>query len=225
MLEKLHALHPDRTFAASSVALTHWIDATRGFVDDPVASLRAASDWAERSLEPEEGNVGLSHAVLGSIRILGRRHDEGLALCRTAVAFRANCPFAIGQLAFAQVYCGDAADAVKSAREALSLRMIYPSPAVNMLAVAHRDAGQIDLSIPAAEEAVRLAPTWTDGLVTLCSDRQLIGDEPRARDTAQRVLSLDPGFTLTAFAASQPYRDAAQLDRITGALAAAGLPA
>ncbi len=221
---KLHDLHPDQTIGASNIALTHWTDAGRGFVDSPAESIEKAREWAEKSIEPEDHNIGLSHAVLGSIRVLEHRHDEGLALCLRSVAFRANCPFAIGQLAFAQLYSGNPSEAVRSSREALSLRLHYPPPLVNTLAKAYRDNNEIDLSIPAAEEAVRLSPKSSEGMVTLCSDYQLSGKQEEARAASRRIIEIDPEFRVSSFAERQPYRDDAWLAKVAGALEAAGLP-
>ncbi len=225
MFGKLHELHPEKSIGPSYIALTHWSDAARRWVETPVESRRLASEWAEKSLLPETDNNGLGHAILGSVRVLQSRHEEGLALCRKSVAFRANCPFALGQLAFVQTFFGDAPAAVKSAREALSVRTLYPPPLVNILAVAYRDSGEIPLSIPAAREAFRLAPAQTDALVTLCSDYSMADEGERAREVADQIIGLDPNFRVSSFARNQPYREPETLTKVTDALASAGLPA
>lgn len=224
MFEKLHALHPEKSTGPSYIALSHWNDATRNWVDAPAESMQLASEWAERSLDPESDNNGLGHAILGSLRVLEGRHEEGLALCRKSTAFRASCPFAIGQLAFAETYSGDAPAAVKTAREALSLRMVYPPQLVNILAIAYRDSGEIPLSIPAAREACRLAPAQVDALVTLCSDYAMADEGDRAREVAAQIIEREPKFSVSTFAGSQPYRDMAKLDDVLSALREAGLP-
>jgi len=74
------------------------------------------------------------------------------------------------------------------------------------------------------KEAARLDPMHTDAHVTLCSDYALAGDCDEARRTADRILDIDPGFTISAFTEKQPYRDAARLSQIADALRTAGLP-
>jgi tetratricopeptide (TPR) repeat protein len=225
MFQKLHELHPEKSTGPSYIALTHWNDATQKWVDAPAQSHRLANEWAERSLEPEWDNNGLGHAILGSVRVLEAKHEEGLALCRKGVAFRANCAFALGQLAFAQTYYGDARAAVKSAREALSVRIAYPPPLVAILAIAYRDSGEISLSIPAAQEACRLAPAHVGALVTLCSDYALAEEGAKARNIASQIVALDPEFRVSSFASNQPYREMAKLELVLNALTTAGLPA
>ncbi|HUF88309.1 MAG TPA: adenylate/guanylate cyclase domain-containing protein [Thermohalobaculum sp.] len=225
MFERIHELHPDKVIGPAYIAVTHWFDATRGWADAPADSIEQARRWAERSLEPEEEHNGLSHVILGSIRVREGRHEEGLALCRKGTAFRANCPLTLGQLAEAQLYAGDPHAAVKNAREALALRMIYPPPLVNVLAAAYRDAGEIELSIPAAREAARLDPRHADALVTLCTDYVLAGLGADAQQVARQILELDPEFRSAAYAAKLPYRDAGRREAVAEALRSAGLPA
>jgi adenylate cyclase len=224
MFEKIYQLHPEKVIGPAYLALTHWVDATRGWSNSLAASMRQAGELAEKSIEPEEENNGLGHVILGSIRLREGRHEEGLALCRKGVAFRANCPFALGQLAVVQNYCGDARGAVKTAREALTVRMLYPPPIVNVLAMAYRDSGEIGLSIPAAREATRLDPEHTDAFVTLCSDYALAGDVDEARRVADRIVGMDPEFRISAYVKKHPYKDATIIAHIAEAIQSAGLP-
>ena len=224
MFERIYELHPDKVIGPSYIAMTHWLDATRGWSDSPAASIEQAAEWAEKSIATDEENNGLGYAIMGSLRLRERRFDEALALCRKSVAFRTNCPFALGQLAVVQNYCGDARGAVKTAREALTVRMIYPPPLVNILAMAYRDSDEIGLSIPAAREATRLDPEHTDAFVTLCSDYALAGDEDEARRVADRIVGMDSEFRISSHMNKHPYQDATTPARIAEAIRSAGLP-
>ena len=224
MFDKIYHLHPDKVIGPAYIAVTHWFDATRGWVDSPAASIKLAREWAEKAIEPEEENNGLGHVILGSIWLREGRHEEGLALCRKAVMFRANCPLTLGQLADAQLHCGDARGAVKSAREALAVRMIYPPPLVNVLAIAYRDSGEADLSIPAAREAIRLDPEHTDAFVTLCSDYVLSGHDDEAHRIAGQIIEIDPEFRISSYANNLPYKDTTKITNIVETLRSAGLP-
>jgi adenylate cyclase len=224
MSEKIYALHPDKMLGPAYIAMSHWVDATRGWSDSPEDSIAQAEAWAERSLASEELNNGLGYVILGSVRLLEEHFDEALALVRKGVAYRANCPFALAQLASIRDASGDPHGAVKAAREALNVRMVFPPALVNVLAIAYRDCGEYGQSVRTAQEAVRIDPDHTDAYVTLCSAHALAGDAEAAREAARRVLEIDPGFTIAAYARHHPYRDAALQARVAGALRAAGLP-
>lgn len=161
--------------------------------------------------------------MLGYVRLLQGRRDEALDLCNQALAFRSNCPAALGQTAAVQLYCGNPQNAVKSARESLSVRTMCPPLSINLLATAYQDCGDYDLSVAAARESARLDHIHTDPLVTLCTDFMLRGDVVEGRRAAE-IMEIDPEFTVSGFAAKQPYRDGAALTRLTDALLEAGLP-
>jgi hypothetical protein len=45
-----------------------------------------------------------------------------------------------------------------------------------------------------------------------------------ARRVAQEILSIEPTFSISAYAETQPYKDSKTLESIVGALRDAGLP-
>ncbi len=102
--------------------------------------------------------------------------------------------------------------------------MIYPPPLVNVLAIAYRDSGEIDLSISAAREAARLNPENTDAFVTLCSDYVLSGLDDEAHRIAGQIIEIDPEFRITSYANNLPYKDTTKIANIVETLRSAGLP-
>ena len=223
MFEKLYALNPNKVHGPSYIALTHWIDVTRGWTDSPTDSLTQAAEWAAKAIQYED-NDGLGHVIMSYVRIHEGQHDEALALCEKALEYRSNCPAALGQVAAVRLYCGDAPGAVKSAREALNVRTMHPPLLINLLAIAYRDSGEIGLSIPTAQEAARLDPMHTDALATLCSDYMLAGNDDEAHRVARDIVFIDPAFQISNFATKHPYRDESKLTQLVEALRSAGLP-
>lgn len=223
LFEKLYALRPEKVHGPSYVALTHWIDLTRGWTTSPEESLAEAAKWATIATKYKE-NDGIGFVVMSYVKLHENRHDEALALCEQAVGYRANCPAALGQIATVRLYSGDARGAVKSAREALGVRTMHPPLVVNLLANAYRDSGEIDLSIPAAKEALRLEPSQTGALATLCSNYMLAGDEANAKRVAREIVNINPAFRISQFSAVHPYKDRATQTHLAEILRAAGLP-
>ncbi len=223
MFEELYRVRPDLQHGPNIIALTHWLDAFFGWSEAPARSAELAGEWARKAVGYEH-NDGISYAVLGHLELLKGRHADALANCRKAIELRSSCPLAHGLLASVQDYCGDPQRAVKNARKALDLSRIYPIWLINVLAAAYRDCGEVGRSIPAASEAVRLAPEQNDARIILCSDYTLGDAHDQASRLAREILDLDPGFHLSGYAKTQPYKDGATLERLIGALRQAGLP-
>jgi tetratricopeptide (TPR) repeat protein len=223
LFEELHRVQPDAVNGPSNVAVTHWLDAFLGWTDPAAASLEQAITWARRAIGYEE-NDGLGYGVLGHAQLLEGDHDEALRTCRKGVEYRASCPLSHGQLAIVSTYCGDATAAINSATEAISLERNYPAWLINVLASAYRDSGNLERSIPAARESVRLDPQKTEGRIILCSDYSLAGQGEDARRVAEEIVTIDPRFSLSTYARTQPYKEATVLERLLESLHQAGLP-
>jgi class 3 adenylate cyclase len=187
--EDLYRVQPDSVVGPSYVSVTHWMDAFFDWTDSLGNSLELAAKWAQKAMEYEDNN-GIGHAVFGHLRLLEGKHDEALANCSTGVKLRTSCPLAHALLGLVLNFCGDADSAVKSAREALQLERVYPTWLIDILAAAYRDCGEVDLSIPAAEESLRLNPQSNDARLVLCSDYQLSDNHDHFRIITTRQSAL-----------------------------------
>ncbi len=223
MFEELYRVQPDSVLGPSNVSVTHWLDASFGWTESPTNSLEQASVWAKKAMQYEDNN-GIGHAVYGHLQLLDGKYDEAIAICSKGVELRSSCPLAHGLLGLVLNYCGDARAAVKNVREALGLERVYPAWMINVLAAAYRDCGEVELSISAAKESVRLDPQKNDARLILCSDYNLAAIHDQARSVADEIIAKDPTFRLSTYAKSQPYKNPEPLERVIGSLREAGLP-
>ena len=223
MYEGLYRVQPDSVIGPSNISITHWLDAFFNWTDNPDESIRQAAEWAKKAMQYDDNN-GIGHAVYGHLLLLDGQYDEALTACSKGVELRASCPVAHGLMGLVLNYCGDARMAVKSLREALQLEKIYPAWMINVLAVAYRDCGEVELSISAAKESMRLNPQKDDAQLILCSDYKLAADHEQARSTADNIIASNPTFSLADYAKRQPYKHPAPLNRVIDALREAGLP-
>lgn len=221
--EQLHQVEPDSVLGSSNIAVTHYLDAAFGWSKSQQESYAQAEKWSKTAMEYEDNN-GIGHAVYGFLMYLKGHYDEALAICAKGVELRTSCPLARGLLGVVRNYYGDSRAAVNDIREALQLERVYPTWLIDVLAAAYRDCGEIDLSISAAKESLRLDPGKNDPRLVLCSDYQLADDHERARDLAAKIVNSDPGFRLSTYARNQPYKDPEMLDRVINSLRKTGLP-
>ncbi len=223
MYEELYRVQPDSVIGPSNISVTHWLDAFFNWTDNPDESVRQATEWAKKAMQYDDNN-GIGHAVYGHLQLLDGQYDEALTACSKGVELRASCPVAHGLMGLVLNYCGDARMAVKSLREALQLEKNYPAWMINVLAAAYRDCGEVELSISAAKESMRLNPQKDDAQLILCSDYKLAADHEQARSTANNIIASNPTFSLADYAKRQPYKHPAPLNRVIDALREAGLP-
>lgn len=76
----------------------------------------------------------------------------------------------------------------------------------------------------AAKASLGLDPTGRDASLALCSGYRMAGEADRARHIADEIVENDPTFRLSAYAESQPYRNAETLAGVLRSLGEAGLP-
>ena len=92
-----------------------------------------------------------------------------------------------------------------------------------VLATADYLCGNFEEAIAAANQALALAPDSIDARLLLTASLVETGRLDVAKETAREILSIDSGFTLARFSASQPYQDSAVLKRLIDSVRRAGL--
>ena len=223
MLEDLYRVQPDSVIGPSNISVTHYLDAALGWTDTPEESYKQAAKWAKIAMQYEDNN-GLGYAIFGFLQYLKGNYDEALKICAKGAELRSSCPLAHGMLGLVRNYNGDSRAAVKHLRQALQLERVYPSWLIDSLAAAYRDCGEVELSISAAKESLRLDPEKNAARLILCSDYQLSADHEQAQRLAEEIVNSDPKFRLSTYAERQPYKNQAALERVIESLRATGLP-
>ena len=223
MFEKLYEFEPDSVTGPSNISVTYWNDGFFDWTDSQADSYAMAEKWAVKATQYEDNN-GLGHAVLGYLQLLNGRHEEALEICTRAVELRASCPLANVMRGLVLNYNGDSTAAVRDIREALHLQRVYPPWMINFLATAYRDSGDLELSISAAEESLRLNPDKNVAQLILCSDYEIAADHEQAQIAAASIIGKDPSFSLSNYADDLPYKNMETLKKIIGVLREAGLP-
>jgi len=220
--EEVIELEPESPIGYSEVAWTHYFEVERGWSEAPAESLEQMSELAHRSLAL--GDVsGFSHLVLGHMHLMKRDHDQALALSEQALEERPSCQAAWGLKANILNYSGSPEEAIPLAKQSLRLSPVAQTFFPEVLATALYLCGRFEEAMTAANEALALAPDSVDARVVLAASLVETGRLDAAREAAREILSIDRGFTLERFSASQPYRDPAALSRIVASLQSAGL--
>ena len=162
--------------------------------------------------------------MLAQLRLLEHRHDEAMALSEEAATRRVSCPLAHAVYGDVLRYCGNPRQAIKEVKKAVRYARFYAPWMANVLAASYRDTGKMPPSLACVNESLRLDPENLEGYVVLCTDYSLSKSHEDAQRVAQKILQIDPSFTIRRYVERQPYRDDAALKKIATALHEAGLP-
>ena len=223
IFQELMEILPDSPKAMALVAITYWLEVARDWSKDPRESIERAVPLAERSIELGDPD-GFGHLILGSVRLHERKHAEALAMTGRAVSIRESCPLARAIYSNVLHFNGEQTQAIENLKRAVKRARIYPPWMAAVLSASYRDSGQIEPSIVVAHECLRIDPDNLDAQVVLCTDYSLSKRKNDAKKVAERILQLQPSFSISAYVETQPYKDKKTLDHIVDALREVGLP-
>lgn len=220
--EEVIELEPESPIGYAEAAWTYYFDVERGWSEAPADSLERMSERAKRALDL--GDIsGFSHLMLGHMHLMKREHDQALALSEQALQERPSCQAAWGLTANILNYSGRPEEAIPLAKQSLRLSPVAQTFFPEVLATSYYLCGHFEEAMTAANGALALAPDSLHARVVLAASLVETGRMDAAREAAREILSIEPGFTLERFSASQPYRDPGALKRIVDPLRKAGL--
>jgi adenylate cyclase len=179
-------------------------------------------ELADRAIELGDTS-GMGQMLKGTLHLLRREHATALEASEKALADRPSCPWAFALKGQIYNYTGRAAEAIDLARQAIRLTPLFPPLFPAVLATGHYLCRQPLEAAQAARGALDLAPDNLEAWVMLAASLASGGESEEATAPGREIRRLKPGFSLDAFAASQPFRDRGDLERLLGDLRSAGL--
>jgi adenylate cyclase len=201
LLEQSLAIDPGFARAYASLSTT-WIIAWRNRLDkhhlDP-AALDEAHRTANRAVQLNP-SLPQAHASLGVVLAWKRQHDAGVAEFEKAVALNPN--FTDWRMAIALVYAGQSERAVEVLKAHMRLDPFYVPLAPHWLGLAHYTLGQFPEALAALSECALRAPNYGAAHLWLAATHARMGQMDAARSEAEKMLALDPGFTIERVAKS-----------------------
>ena len=221
--EDVALLAPESALGPTMVAFTLWWESFRGWTRTPRESIDAAAGWAERAIAMEDTD-GQAHAVMGHIHLYRREHDKALEVAEQAVMIRPSCTNSNVQLANILYYCGRPADAADRIRQAMRSSPVHPPMYNALLGASCKELRLWSEATAACQEVLRKKTDDLDARLVQIEIARSTGNDTAARALAAEVMEAKPDFSVSNWAATQPYRDAAVLALISRALCESGLP-
>jgi TolB-like protein/Tfp pilus assembly protein PilF len=225
LFEQAIAAEPGHALAYSHLAWWHALRLAQGWTTDSRETAVIAGRLATAALEREPSDAMALAARGYAVAYVEHDFAAGLQLLDRAVAISPS--FALAWCFGAAIRCWleQAEAAVAAAERALRLAPHDPFAFLyqHIMAQACFTAGDVEQAAAWARSSDALNARHAPNLRVLAAAECALGRREAASNAVARLLSVEPGFSLAAFAARTPVRGAAR-DRLLTLLRGAGAP-
>jgi adenylate cyclase len=223
LLQQAVAIEPDYALAHAYIAWCNEIRHLRGGLHDETraAGLRHAH-LAIATGGDDATALAVAAFVIG---ILEQDYQTAFNAFDRAMALSPSSAQAFGFSSIIRAWAGDSRTSVEHAETAIRLSPFDPLiyfPHIGS-AIAHFFAGDFDDAVRAASRAAQANPRFSIPCVLQAASLASLGRIDEAKASAQRLLSLEPTFSVGSFVAVK-FTSAERLSMLAEALRQAGLP-
>lgn len=219
--EKALALDPESASINAMLGFMCYADARFGWWDDRETAVKKGRAYIEKALELDPENAD-AYSVSSLLLMLQMHHDEAVRDARRAIELAPGSADAAAFASFVLASSGLPKEALVQIEKAMVLSPNYPANYLGHLGNANRLCGRIDEAIAAFKAYGERSPGM--GLSDLVITYAQKGDQEEARETAEKLMSARPNFTVESWVNTQFRRDSAALEDEAGALRSAGIP-
>jgi adenylate cyclase len=214
------ATHWDPNYARSYAGLARTFQEAWRYrwSDTPDQCLGQAIASAEHAIELDPSDAR-GHAALGQARLFKREHDHSLAAFERALQLNPNDADVLADTGHCVSSCGDPQRAIQLLHRAMRLNPYYPDWYLWNLGEVYFDLGDYHESI----RTLNRMRDQSDAYRLLAASHALLGQIEQAHQFAERVLVLQPGFTLERWREVPPDRNPEPRERYLEGLKKAGL--
>ncbi len=212
-------LDPESPLAYEGLA---WVDVTEikfGYASDRAAAVERAYNLAQKAaaLGPDDHR---SRWALGVVYLWKRQHAQAIAEYERALALSPNDADLLADMADALAYVGRAAESIELAKTAIRLNPRHPDRYLWSLATGYLLTERYEDALAALQKLGNQG----DARRLLAVTYAQLGRIEEARAEAAELLKANPGFSISRWAALQPYANAEDIAAYLEGLRRAGLP-
>jgi len=218
------AITPDALLPRQIEAWTYVFDARFGWGPSIEESLSKAERILDALLAGGSDDPD-NYLLLSFIHKIRGEFDESIAAAEHAIELNPNHADAVANLAHTLIYAGRPAEAVPLIRKAMRLSPYHPAWYASTLGHAYMMIGEYDKAIEAQQEPLSRNTLLLLTYERLAATYALKGDLNKAREYRDRLLELNPDFTIRDWSTRfLRYERPEDLNLELNALRLAGLP-
>jgi len=223
LYEAARKIDPNWAQPLEGLSWTYWYEARMGWTEDREEWMRKGIELAEKAVEwaPEEPG---GYKALGNLALSKRDYDQAIAYREKALNLAPNDFTSLWGLGGVLYKAGEPERAINILKRAMRLN---PSKMVALLwtmADAQVVAGQYGDAIITSNEAASRQPDSMYPHIFLAAAYSAVGRQEEARTEADKVLKINPKFTVSAWMKSRLLKNPTDTERYANILVKAGLP-
>jgi transcriptional regulator with AAA-type ATPase domain/TolB-like protein/Tfp pilus assembly protein PilF len=225
-LERAITLDPAYAAPHALLAAWHALRVQQGWSPDPAADHAEVMRRAAAALARDSFDATALALCAHAKSLLRYEFDEAIAMFNRAIEWSPSNYIAWTRSSPTYSYIGDAREAIRRAEHGLSLspldpQVFYPHTS---LGIGFYVAGEHEEGARWGRKAREENPRYTGNLRFLTANLAASGQTDEAREVAQALLTVDPGFQVGRFVERYPIRDPERQARLARDLRLAGLP-
>ncbi len=223
ILEQAIELDAGFGVAYAYLALTHMLDYTNGWSEDPQASQALAYDLAKRGVEltPDDAHA---HIALGSVSLSLRRHEEAIAEAERAVQLDPNYAHGLFELGWYLQYAGRAAEALGYFDRAVRLDPHHADIFLHFMAQAYFQLDRYDEAVELLRRRLVRNPQSDSSRMLLAACYGCLEKHDAAHLVWDEIKEINPDFSIDQRRQVLPYKNSENFEQIVNGLRKAGLP-
>lgn len=223
MFLKAAEIDPHFASAYSAIALTYVDDYRRKWGNDPAGAVDHAFEYANKAIAIDK-NAAVAYVVMAYSHLYGRQEPEkAITAAMQAIRLYPNYADAYAIIGSAYSYSDHLPDAIRATQHAMRLN---PTSSYIYFANLGRDnyfLNQPDKAIDFLQEGIFRNENYLNAHLYLAATYASVNQMENARWEVDKIMILDPEFSLDYWANTQPYRNKSRLARMVNDLRKAGL--
>jgi DNA-binding SARP family transcriptional activator/TolB-like protein len=199
----------------------------QGWAHDPVAAFASAQDLAVRAIRIDPENAEALGIYAHICAFLDKDFESAMHYFDRALRFNPNLAFVWALSAPTCCYIGQpdlALQRLDRYRDLAPADPLFPLWEY-FYAVAYVFKGEYEKAVGIGRRAAKANPDFVNGYKPLIAALGHLGRREEASAYIEKLLALEPGFTVASFGRVYPFRNPADRERYMQGLALAGVPA
>jgi len=226
LIESALAIDPNNAMVSAWAA--HWqvYYVGQGWAADGARSLILAQEHARRAINLDPDNAEALGIYAHVCAFLNKDFDSAVYYFDRALRLNPNLAFVWALSALTYSYIGEADAALRRLARYRDLSPFDPYPHIyeNPYTVAYTIKGDYEQAVIFGRRVVQGNPDFINGYKPLIASLGHLGRHQEAKSYVEKLLSLEPNFTVRRFGKVYPFKHAADRERYMTGLRLAGVP-